>query len=127
MECRLHHVHLICKDLENMISFFTQCLNASIVTRQKFGAAEGVTLDLNGTFINMRVANEGEDLIDDSVRNRYGYDHIGLEVEDLSAAYAELDQKGYRFHVTPPETDNQIAFFKGPEGITIELLQQQHC
>ena len=53
-----------------------------------------------------------------------GYDHIGLQVEDLQAAHDDLVQRGYSFFMAPTETvDNIIAFFKGPENITIELLQ----
>ena len=56
MNYRLHHVHLICKDLEGMINFFTDDLGAALVARQKFGTADGASLNLQGTTVNLRVA-----------------------------------------------------------------------
>jgi len=56
MPFRFHHVHIICKDLEKMIAFFTECLGADLARRKKFGTADGASLDLQGTTINLRLA-----------------------------------------------------------------------
>ena len=54
----------------------------------------------------------------------YGYDHIGLQVEDVQAAYEDISNRGYSFFMPPTEAAGlMIAFFKGPENITIELVQ----
>ncbi len=37
MTYRFHHVHLICKDLEGMINFFTEALGATLVARRNSG------------------------------------------------------------------------------------------
>ena len=44
MSFRFHHVHIICKDLEKMIGFFTEGLGADLVRRKKFGTADGASL-----------------------------------------------------------------------------------
>jgi catechol 2,3-dioxygenase-like lactoylglutathione lyase family enzyme len=125
MQYRFHHVHIICKDLESMIRFFTEALNAELVTRKKFGAADGASLDLQGSTVNLRVAREDEDLHGDASQTRYGYDHIGLDVDDVDAAYKDLTQRGYSFFMPPKDIPNlRIAFFRGPEDITIELVQK---
>ena len=46
MTYSLHHVHLICRDLEKMISFFEEAIGTKLVERRKFGTADGATLDL---------------------------------------------------------------------------------
>jgi catechol 2,3-dioxygenase-like lactoylglutathione lyase family enzyme len=124
MTYSLHHVHLICRDLEKMISFFEEALCVKLVERRKFGTADGATLDLQGININLRVAREGEEIRENLTPSTYGYDHIGLQVEDIQAAYEDLSNRGYSFFMPPTEGAGLImAFFKGPENITIELVQ----
>jgi len=126
MTYRLHHVHLICKDPEQMVDFFTDVLYAKLVARQKFGTADGASLDLHGTTINLKVSREDEKMVGDASQSRYGFDHIGLEVEDIDAAYNDLTKRGFLFFTPPKDIPNlRIAFFKGPEDITIELVQSR--
>jgi len=124
MTYSLHHVHLICQDLEKMITFFEEAIGAKFVKHRKFGTADGASLDLQGIAINLRVARDDEKLEENLSPSNYGYDHIGLQVEDVQVAHDDLVQRGYSFFMPPTETaDYMIAFFKGPENITIELLQ----
>jgi catechol 2,3-dioxygenase-like lactoylglutathione lyase family enzyme len=124
MTYSLHHVHLICRDLEKMIGFFEAAIGAELVERRKFGTADGATLNLQGIDINLRVAREGEKIGENLTPSSYGYDHIGLQVEDVQAAYEDLSKRGYSFFMRPTEAAGlMIAFFKGPENITIELVQ----
>ena len=124
MKYRYHHFHLICSKLEDTERFFTGMLGAKLIERRKFGTADGATLDLNGTSINLRVKREDESITSDSSQPRFGYDHLGLEVEDVDAAYKELKEKGITFTIPPTDGVNgRMAFLKGPDGITIELFQ----
>ena len=124
MAYRFHHVHIVCKDLEKMISFFTEVLEAKLIALKKFGTADGASLDLQGTTVNLRLRKEEEELVGDASQARYGYDHIGLEVEDIDAAFKDLQARGFSFLMPPTDIpDLKIAFFKGPEDITIELVQ----
>jgi len=125
MTYRFHHVHLICKDLEGMIIFFTEALGATLVARKKFGTADGASLDLQGTTVNLRVDREDEVMAGDASQTRFGYDHLGLLVEDVDAAYEDLKKRGFNFFMAPKDIpDLRIAFFRGPEEITIELIQK---
>jgi glyoxylase I family protein len=126
MKSRVHHVHLICSNLEAMIQFFSSSLGATLVARRKFGTADGATLDLDGTLINLRVARGDEKVTGDSAQVRYGYDHLGLEVENVDATYEELKAKGFSFTAPPSDLEQwRVAFFKGPDNITIELIQSK--
>lgn len=124
MSYRFHHVHIVCKDLQAMILFFTDILEAKLIDMRKFGTADGASLDLNGTTVNLRVAKEEEEMVGDASQSAYGYDHIGLEVEDIETAFKDLTARGFLF-LSPPTAipHMKIAFFKGPEDITIELCQ----
>jgi catechol 2,3-dioxygenase-like lactoylglutathione lyase family enzyme len=125
MTYRFHHVHLICKDLEGMIIFFTEALGATLVARKKFGTADGASLDLQGTTVNLRVNRKDEVMAGDASQTRFGYDHLGLLVEDVDAAYEDLKKRGFNFFMAPKDIpDLRIAFFRGPEEITIELIQK---
>ncbi len=124
MTYQFHHIHLICRNLDQMIDFFSKTLGVTLVERRKFGTADGATLDLDGTTINLRVAREDEQMLEETSKKPYGYNHIGLEVKDIKAAYRELTNKGFVFSVPPTNIgDLTIAFFQGPEDITIELIQ----
>ncbi|MDH4268511.1 MAG: VOC family protein [Deltaproteobacteria bacterium] len=121
---RLHHLHLLCSDLEKTITFLSKTLGAALVERKKFGGADGATLNLNGTTINLRVAREDDNVSTGTSITQYGYHHIGLNVDNVDQAYRELSDKGYIFSITPKEVGkNRVAFFNGPDNITIELLQ----
>jgi catechol 2,3-dioxygenase-like lactoylglutathione lyase family enzyme len=125
MTFRFHHVHILCKDLEKMIGFFTEALEAHLVRRKKFGTADGASLDLQGTTVNLRVARSDERVEGDASRTVYGYNHIGLEVDDIEAAHTDLSGRGYSFFMPPTDIpDLRIAFFRGPEEIVIELVQR---
>jgi catechol 2,3-dioxygenase-like lactoylglutathione lyase family enzyme len=124
MVYRFHHVHIICKDLEKMIRFFTEVLAAKLTDRKKFGTADGAVVELDGATINLRCAREDEQMVGDASQSGFGYDHIGLEVDDIQTAFKELTARGYPFLMPPTEIPHMIiAFFKGPEDITIELCQ----
>jgi len=57
----------------------------------------------------------------------YGLEHIGLTVDDVDAACAELKAKGAEIAIGPltRSADLRLAFVRGPEGIMVELVQQR--
>jgi catechol 2,3-dioxygenase-like lactoylglutathione lyase family enzyme len=124
MKVRFHHVHVICSDLEEMIGFFCGVFGAKLVARRKFGESDGASLDLDGVTVNLRVTRPGEKV--EPSGPGVGYDHIGVVVPDVDAAYEELKAKGYAFTVTPRDAhDLRIAFFQGPDKVTVELVQKR--
>ncbi len=124
MKYRYHHFHILCSDLEEMIDFFSEVLGAELVERRKFGTADGARLSLDGVAINLRVAAEGEEIVNDASNPQFGYHHLGLEVEDVDAIYSELTEKGYTFTIPPTDLGYvKMAFFRGPDNIVLELVQ----
>jgi len=127
MTYKLHHFHLVCSDLDQMIHFFTKTLQGKFIAFRKFGTSNGACIDLGGAPIYLRCAREGEEITGDSPRPTYGYNHLGLAVEDLDAAYAELTAQGFVFTTLPTVTPTgvKMAFFQGPDKIVIELVQEK--
>lgn len=127
MKYRLHHLHLVCSDLDKMINFLTNTLGGKFVSFRKFGTADGAMIDLAGAPIYLRVARDGEVMSGDQSHASYGYHHIGLRVEDLDASYAELKGQGFAFSTIPTATPHgKMAFFQGPDNIIIELVQEMN-
>jgi catechol 2,3-dioxygenase-like lactoylglutathione lyase family enzyme len=124
MTYQLHHIHLLCSNLGETVKFFSEILGAKFVDWRKFQNADGATLDLNGTNIYLRITREGEKVAANLDQVQYGYNHIGLKVENLDRAFSELSQKGVIFTQLPKDLGNRnVAFLKGPDNITIELIQ----
>lgn len=126
MEYRLHHLHLICSDLDKMIHFLTDTLGGKFISFRKFGTADGAVIDLAGAPIFLRVARDGEEITSNQTRSTFGYHHIGLKVEDLDACYSELKGQNFTFTTAPTASPNggKMAFFLGPDNIIIELVQE---
>jgi catechol 2,3-dioxygenase-like lactoylglutathione lyase family enzyme len=57
----------------------------------------------------------------------YGVEHIGLIVDDVDAACAELRAKGAEIPIGPLTRDagTRLAFIRGPEGIMVEIVQKR--
>ena len=124
MSFKLNHIHILCKDLIGMRDFFVDMLEAKLIEMKQFGGADGASLDLSEVKINLRVGQEGEKIATDPDGKIYGYHHVGLDVEDLDAAYKKLSDKGFVFSVPPKDLPGlRVAFFDGPENITFELMQ----
>jgi lactoylglutathione lyase len=56
----------------------------------------------------------------------YGVEHIGLTVDDVDAAVAELRAKGAELPIGPLTRSPglRLAFVRGPDGVMVELVQR---
>src|SRR5208337_1841523 len=57
----------------------------------------------------------------------YGIEHIGLTVDDIDAAVADLRAKGAEIFVGPMDysAGTRLAFIRGPEGVMVEIVQRR--
>lgn len=123
MSYKFHHAHIVCKDLDRMISFFTNTLKARLLIKKEFDGANGAKIDFNGTHINLRVPLENEE-INNHQKGVLGIHHLAFQVDNCDSAYSDIKTDGYRFINTPKTSGNiRTAFFNGPENIVIELIQ----
>jgi catechol 2,3-dioxygenase-like lactoylglutathione lyase family enzyme len=126
MSFQLHHVHLLCSDLKQTERFFIENLGARLEKHTTFGGAPGSMLDLKGAKIYLRTAKAQEIITCEEDHTCYGFNHVGLQVDDMEAVYGDLLSSGVEFSLTPKETPGGlIAFIKGPDNIVIELYQSK--
>jgi catechol 2,3-dioxygenase-like lactoylglutathione lyase family enzyme len=57
----------------------------------------------------------------------FGLEHIGLTVDDIDAAVADLRAKGADIAVGPMDysAGTRLAFIRGPEGVFVEIVQRR--
>ncbi len=118
-----NHLHIICEDLGKMTEFWTAGIGATFKGERSFGGAAGAVLQFDDLQINLRVPKSSEHEIKAN-EAALGYDHLGLEVDDLDSAFSHLTAFGCSIESGPTElNDRKILFLKGPENITLELIQ----
>ena len=120
---KTNHLHIICQDLEDMKHFWTVGIGATYKEDRSFGGAAGAVLQLGGLQINLRVPKSSEAEVEPN-NVSFGYDHLGLEVDDIESACSHLAAFGCSIESGPTAlVDRKIVFLKGPENLTLELIQ----
>ena len=120
---KTNHLHIICDDLDNMKDFWIKGIGARFTEERSFGGAAGAVLQLDDLQINLRVPKTSENEIKAN-EAALGYDHLGLEVDDIESACSHLATFGCSIESGPTDlSDRKIVFLKGPENLTLELIQ----
>ncbi|MDR1828327.1 MAG: VOC family protein [Methylobacteriaceae bacterium] len=121
----LHHTHILCRDLELMLKFWTEAIGAKIVRRRKFFDDDGAELDVGAlpTLLYVRQIKPGAH---ERVLPCLGYDHVGMAVKDMDTALEKILRHPLAsLHVKPGMAGTlKYAFVKGPDDILVELLQE---
>lgn len=128
MKFTFHHAHILASDLNVMVAFLVDALGATVVRYRKFRAANGVILDLNGAHIYIREPEPGEDVSLAAPMSVFGWEHLGLEVDDIDAAAQKLEKHGGTFLVRPRPSSTgkgKIGYFTGPDNVLFELIQPE--
>lgn len=123
MNLTYDHLHLRTPDHEGAAQWFVAMLGGEITNRITTGKPR-VDVKLGGATILITQADASDIAAPDGL-NR-GIDHFGFAVKGLDAVVAELKAKGVVFTMEPNEARPgiRICFIKGPENISIELLER---
>jgi lactoylglutathione lyase len=120
------HVHLRSPDPEATARWYQEMLSAEVIRTPQPDGSTRIDLMLGGSqkVFLAPVRAEGAQPAPDAPY--LGLEHIGLTVPDIDAATAELKRKGVRFTLDPttPRPGVRIAFLRGPENVSIELIQR---
>lgn len=118
------HVHLLCRDLEPMLQFWTEALGASIVRRRNFGDEPGAELSLGSQDVLLYVRRVSPPC-NSPVPPASGYEHIGMSVKNLDAALETILKHPLVSVHTPPTVKGKlyVCFIQGPEGVLVELME----
>ena len=116
------HIHLKTPDPEGMAKWFETMLGAQ-ATRSTVGGKPRVDLKVGGA--NIFIAESPGHNEPPAIPYR-GLEHFGLLVNDLDSVAADLKAKGCEFtkDVTNVRPGVRICFIRGPQGISIELLER---
>ncbi len=118
------HIHLRTPDPEAMAAWFERMLGAEVIRTMQQGKPR-IDLKLGGAKIFIAdVTAEG---LNPAPKTPYrGLDHFGLFVTGLDGFVDELKQKGAQFtkELHSPRPGIKICFLRGPEGISVELLER---
>jgi lactoylglutathione lyase len=126
IEYRFDHLHYYCTDLTASERWFIDGMGAELLRRVEAPGSASVFLRLGGASLILRPAYAGEDLAP-AGPPRFGTDHLGLEVDDLDAAAAELKRRGVEFTLEPMQfrPGVRISYVKGPDNVLIEVMERK--
>lgn len=124
-EFKFDHIHLRSPQPEETARFYERMFGAKIIRTMQEGR-ERLDLELGGQAIFIApVPPDGKTAA--PPRSPYqGLDHIGLTVSGIDAVVADLKARGAEF-TTEPTTIRpgvRIAFLRGPEDVSIELIDR---
>jgi catechol 2,3-dioxygenase-like lactoylglutathione lyase family enzyme len=121
------HIHLRTTNPQATIAFYQQMFDATPVAYVQSNGQPRVDLDLNGLTIFIAAVPADASLPTAPSEPYIGLDHLGLRVEDVDAATAELKRRGAQVLVEPKtiRPGVRIAFLQGPDDVRIELLERR--
>jgi catechol 2,3-dioxygenase-like lactoylglutathione lyase family enzyme len=119
------HVHLRTSEPEAMAQWFESMLGAEVIRSMQQGKPR-IDLKLGGANIFIAPVAPSDGVNAAPVTPYRGLDHFGLTVSGIDAVAAELKKKGVEFTREPTTVRPgvRICFIRGPEGVSIELLDR---
>jgi catechol 2,3-dioxygenase-like lactoylglutathione lyase family enzyme len=119
------HIHLRSPNPEATAAWYEKMLGAEIV-RTPQGGATRIDLKLGGADIFIAPVTADSGVNPPPVTPYQGLDHFGLAVTGIDDIAADLKKKGAEFtmELTNIRPGIRICFLRGPEGVSIELLER---
>ena len=113
------HVHLRSPDPEATAACLHDILGGEIIR-----GPGRIDVKLGGANVFIAPVKAGDNA--PPVTPYQGLDHIGLTVKDIDAVAAEIKAKGVEFTREPTtiRPGVRICFIRGPQGISVELLER---
>jgi lactoylglutathione lyase len=123
--CTYDHIHLRSPDPEKTAQWYERMLGAEVVRSMQEGQPR-IDLKLGGANIFIAPVKAGDGVNGPPVTPYQGLDHFGLSVSGIDAVVNELKGKGAEFtmELNSPRPGIRICFLRGPEGVSIEILER---
>jgi catechol 2,3-dioxygenase-like lactoylglutathione lyase family enzyme len=120
------HIHLRSPDPEKTAAFYERMFGAEVIRTMQQGKPR-IDLKIGGANVFIYHVQPGEKINPPPTTPYQGLDHFGLSVTGIDGIVAELKAKGAEFTMEPNtiRPGVRIAFLRGPEGVSIELLERQ--
>ncbi len=119
------HIHLRSPDPEATARYYERMFGAEVLRSVQAGTPR-IDLKLGGADIFIAPVAPGSGVNPPPPTPYQGLDHFGLAVSGIDAVVAELKAKGAEFTMEPTtiRPGVRIAFVRGPQGVSIELLDR---
>lgn len=117
------HVHIICRDMQQMIDFWSSGFEAVVEEYRDFSGAKGAILDI-GMSAKLYLKEVPCEWDPDAPR-RSGLEHIGMIVADLDAVMQKLSTMPKVSIMCEPFISEPVrcVYITGPEGVMLELME----
>ena len=119
------HIHLRSPNPEATAAFYEKMFGAEVIRTMQQGKPR-IDLKIGGADVFIAEVAAGSNVNPPPVTPYQGLDHFGLSVTGIDDVVAELKAKGAHFTMEPNtiRPGVRIAFLRGPEGVSIELLER---
>jgi catechol 2,3-dioxygenase-like lactoylglutathione lyase family enzyme len=119
------HVHLRSPNPEATAQWFERMLGAEVIRTMQQGKPR-IDLKLGGANIFIAPVEAGDGVNPPPTTPYQGLDHFGLTVRGIDTVAAELKARGVEFTKEPTTVRPgvRVCFIRGPEGVSIELLDR---
>ena len=119
------HVHIRTPNVEATAQWFEKMLDAQVIRSMQQGAPR-VDLKIGGQNVFLAPVTAGDGVSSPPTTPYQGLDHFGLTVTGIDAIAADLKAKGVEFTKEPTTVRPgvRICFIRGPQGVSIELLDR---
>jgi lactoylglutathione lyase len=119
------HIHLRSPDPEATARYYEDMFGAEVVRSMQQGQPR-IDVKLGGTIFFIAPVAPDSGVNPPPVTPYQGLDHFGLAVSGIDAIAAELKAKGAEFTMEPTtiRPGVRICFIRGPQGVSIELLER---
>jgi catechol 2,3-dioxygenase-like lactoylglutathione lyase family enzyme len=119
------HIHLRSPNPEATAAYYERMFGAEVRRSMQQGKPR-IDLELGGANIFIAPVAADSGVNPPPVTPYQGLDHFGLSVSGIDAVVADLKAKGAVFTMEPTtiRPGVRIAFLRGPEGVSIELLDR---
>ena len=119
------HMHIRSPNPEATAQWFERMLGAEVIRSMQQGKPR-IDLKVGGANVFILPVVPGDKTAPAPKSPYQGLDHFGLSVTGIDAIVAELKTKGAEFTMEPTDIRPgvRIAFLRGPEGVSIELLER---
>jgi len=119
---KMAHTMIRVKDVDETLEFYLSFLGLKEVRRKDIGKEATLiflTDESECYHLELTVNHEKSDY---TLGNQFG--HLAFHTDDLDSVIAKVEEKGWWYRKSRPETNSKYIFLKDPNGYDIEILER---
>jgi lactoylglutathione lyase len=119
------HIHLRSPDPEATAQYYERMFGAEIIRSMQEGQPR-IDMKIGGQDVFIAPVIPSSKVNPPPITPYQGLDHFGLRVTGIDEVVADLKAKGAEFtmELNAPRPGIKICFIRGPEGVSIEVLER---